>query len=141
MVLSHSETNRFYPNTVYQGNGLTQVVQDGTRSEAILDLIITKMTQLYNKPTILPPIVLSDHQAVLWSHKQEPKKTEARVLPNQTIEPEQFWKVDHNQAVHNIRDATSKTAAFYSTLTSVCNYHFLCPSGENVPYRQTLDDS
>ena len=49
------------------------------------------MNQLYYKPSILPDIGLSDHQAVQWS-----------------------WKAQEKQEVYNAPDATSKTAAFYN---------------------------
>lgn len=50
-------------------NKLCQVVQNNTRGEVILDMIIANMKSVYLRPEILPPVSSSDHNRVFWSPK------------------------------------------------------------------------
>ena len=45
---------------------LKQVAKDPTRCSSILDKIYTNADKWYSKPTILPPVGNSDHNAVLF---------------------------------------------------------------------------
>ena len=47
-------------------HSLKQVVDIPTREESILDLIITKLQDLYCKPSIMAPLETSDHSIVKW---------------------------------------------------------------------------
>lgn len=47
----------------------SQMFKQNTRGNAILDLIVTNMAQYFNPQQILPPIVPSDPNLVLWPLK------------------------------------------------------------------------
>ena len=46
---------------------LKQTVRTPTRSEHVLDLIVTNLHELYNKPSIIAPLGTSDHNVVKWT--------------------------------------------------------------------------
>ena len=65
------------------GGNLTQVVDQPTRAQAILDKIITNVGKFYAKPLISAPIGLSDHSTVLWlpsNLEKVPNKTYTKVV-------------------------------------------------------------
>ena len=45
---------------------MKQIVRAPTTGRAVLDLIVTDMSEFYKEATILPPIANSDHTSVLW---------------------------------------------------------------------------
>ena len=47
--------------------GLKQVVCSPTRESAVLDLIVTDLHDLYDKPCILAPLGSADHHRLLWA--------------------------------------------------------------------------
>ena len=52
---------------ILTNHNLKQVVQDPTRGNNILDLIVTNLSHLYSAPVIFPPLGRSDHNTVMWS--------------------------------------------------------------------------
>lgn len=122
--------NRFDYSSIGRGNGFKQVVKVGTRGDVTLDLIITDMAQLYDKPTILPPLGLSDHQAILWTPKGVRSNNTCQKHQRRLMKPANMysfgqWITSHPwQEVYDAKDVTSKTSAFYSTLSAACNNHF-----------------
>lgn len=122
--------NRLNISDLCRGNGLTQVVKDNTRGDAILDMILTNMPDLYNRPTILPPIGSSDHNSILWCpklnhivHKVVKKKT--RPLRESSLFAFGQWVTTHTwPEVYETKDVLSKADNFYSTLTSAADRFF-----------------
>ena len=58
--------NNFGAPNLLSGHNLKQVVRLPTRGSATLDLIITNLHTLYDKPRILAPLGSGDHSIVLW---------------------------------------------------------------------------
>ena len=58
--------NNFGAPNLLSGHNLKQVVRLPTRGSATLDLIITNLHTLYDKPCILAPLGSGDHSIVLW---------------------------------------------------------------------------
>ncbi len=52
--------------TLSISQNLKQVVDQPTRESAILDLILTNLHNLYDRPNILAPLGSSDHNIVHW---------------------------------------------------------------------------
>ena len=52
---------------------LKQIVQTPTRRNAILDIILTNLHEYYEKPLIMPPFGLSDHNTIIASPKERAK--------------------------------------------------------------------
>ena len=52
--------------TLSTSQNLKQVVHQPTRESAILDLILTNLHDLYDRPDILAPLGSSDHNIVYW---------------------------------------------------------------------------
>ena len=64
-ILLVGDFNRCSFSHLCQRFNLKQIVNQPTRGNATLDLIITNLKDFYNSPHILPPIGLSDHNTVL----------------------------------------------------------------------------
>lgn len=69
--------NRLNTSSLQRHFKLKQLVKSATRGQAILDLILTNMSQYFSSPEISPPFGLSDHNTVLL-------KPEARVTGQST---------------------------------------------------------
>jgi hypothetical protein len=52
---------------ILTNHNLKQVVQDPTRGNNILDLIVTNLSHLYRAPVIFAPLGRSDHNTIMWS--------------------------------------------------------------------------
>ena len=52
---------------IISSHDLKQIVQQPTRGEAILDLIITNLDSFYFPPQVSSPLGSSDHNSILWS--------------------------------------------------------------------------
>jgi UV DNA damage repair endonuclease len=85
---------------------LKQVVDQPTRESAILDLILTNLHNLYDRPNVLAPLGSSDHNIVLWlpsvdnipSHniQAKPVKSLVRRYPRSGIDAFGRWATTHN---------------------------------------------
>ncbi|KAI8487943.1 hypothetical protein Bbelb_343910 [Branchiostoma belcheri] len=60
------DLNRLNTSDICGGNRLVQVVDTPTRGQSILDVIITDLQHYYQKPEVISPLGLSDHNMVLW---------------------------------------------------------------------------
>ena len=125
--LNHLETSQ-----ICCGNGLSQVVNQPTRKDTILDQIITNLACYYNVPEICSPVGTSDHSSVLWSPLNSTltkiNTTRSRVVrPMRDSDIRAFgvWIVDHDwPEVHGQTSATEKCDAFYDTLQSKIDHYF-----------------
>ena len=68
-IILAGDFNRCPVSTILRHFTLKQIVKQPTRGNAILDLILTNMSNFCNTPLVLPPIGLSDHNSVLCSYK------------------------------------------------------------------------
>ena len=59
--------NDFQTSNLLSRHNLKQLVQAPTRGSAILDLIITTLSNLYEAPQVLAPLGSSDQNIVTWS--------------------------------------------------------------------------
>ena len=59
--------NDFQTSNLLSRHNLKQLIQAPTRGSAILDLIITNLSNLYEAPQVLAPLGSSDHNIVTWS--------------------------------------------------------------------------
>ena len=85
---------------------LKQVVDQPTRESAILDLILTNLHNLYDRPNVLAPLGSSDHNIVHWlpsvdnipSHNTQakPVKSLVRRYPRSGIDAFGRWVTTHN---------------------------------------------
>ncbi len=101
------------------GNCLTQVVNKPTRGDAILDLIITDMSNLYHTPNVTSPIGRSDHSCVSWFPKSS-RPINVKVKHKiQTFSDSQicmFGRWIQSQTwneISSVSDVQSKADAFY----------------------------
>ena len=69
-IILAGDFNRCPVSTILRHFTLKQIVKQPTRGNAILDLILTNMSNFCNTPLVLPPIGLSDHNSVLCSYKK-----------------------------------------------------------------------
>ncbi|KAI8510960.1 hypothetical protein Bbelb_118760 [Branchiostoma belcheri] len=122
--------NRLDTSELCRGSLLSQVVKNKTRGNAILDLIVTNMKDVYQCPSILPPIGLSDHSSVLWIPKgkrapDKPTKKLTRPLCQASVHEFGRWVTSHNWSeVYNATGTAAKTNAFYGTLQDAITTFF-----------------
>ncbi|KAI8485726.1 hypothetical protein Bbelb_365600 [Branchiostoma belcheri] len=108
----------------------SQVVNNNTRGNAILDLIITNMRACYKKPEILPPLSLCDHNCVLWKPQVRLKqntcaKKTTRPIREPGLSDFGRWITTYTwEEVFNATTATDKAKAFYGTLTHAIDRFF-----------------
>ncbi len=111
-------------------NNLCQVVQNNTRGDAILDMILTNIKSVYKKPEILPPVSSSDHNCVLWSPKAQvrPPQCIKRVIrPMRESSLNEFGRWITTQSWQDVNEATGtdeKANAFYNTILPEIDRHF-----------------
>lgn len=65
-IIFLGDFNNFDVRNLTRSLGLKQVVSSPTRGSAVLDLIVTDLHDLYDKPCILAPLGSADHHIVLW---------------------------------------------------------------------------
>ena len=83
---------------------LKQIVRTLTRSEHVLDLIVTNLHELYNEPSIIAPLGTSDHNVVKWtpsasgsaqSHGKSISKNHVRRFPQSARDAFGRWCNNH----------------------------------------------
>ena len=111
---------------------MSQVVKEPTRDNAILDLVITNLNKLYERPVVCSPMGYSDHNTVFWSPCNAIIRTEQRT-EKRTIRPlvklHEFgmWITSHTwDEVLNAPTPQEKADVFYSTVHDAINRHFPC---------------
>ncbi len=65
--------NRLNVNRIKHHFQLKQIVQTPTRRNVILNIILTNLHEYYDKPQIMPPFGLSDHNTIIASPKERAK--------------------------------------------------------------------
>ena len=97
--------NDFQTANLLSRHNLKQLVQAPTRGSAILDLIITNLSNLYEAPQVLAPLGSSDHNIVTWSPdltKSNPSlhtksiKRLVRRYPRSCIDAFGRWATSHD---------------------------------------------
>ena len=81
------DVNRLNVSSLCKNNGFKQVVDKPTRGNAILDKIITNVSEYYSPITIGSPIGPSDHSTVMWL----PRKTAETVKSKPVIRTVRPW--------------------------------------------------
>ena len=132
-VIILGDMNNLDVESLCNGGILTQVVDQPTRDQAILDKIITNVGNFYAKPLISAPIGLSDHSSVLWTpnnHEKASNATHTKVVrPLRASDLRDFgsWISNHSwTGVLQADGATNKCENFYYTLQSAINTFFPC---------------
>ena len=117
--------------------GFAQVVTQPTRQGAILDKIITNISEYYKIPNIVPPIGQSDHNVVLWEpkpalHMHKPNLIQSRyVRPIKDSGLREFgqWIVNHKwEDIHNVHHVQAKCDILYQTLDDAIEGYTQCAS-------------
>ncbi len=97
--------NDFDIRNITSNHSLKQIVNQPTRGNAILDLIITNLHNLYSCPSILAPLGSSDHNVVQWLPSSENSKPlspvrsvkrKVRRYPRSGIDAFGRWITTHN---------------------------------------------
>ena len=111
--------------------GFKQVVKESTRQRAVLDKIITNISDHYQKPNILPPVGHSDHNTVHWQPvttsrmQNDIKITCVRPIPDSALREFGQWIVQHDwMEVQNVQDVQTKCDSMYGTLNKQIDRHF-----------------
>ena len=120
---------------ILANHNLKQVVQDPTRGNNILDLIVTNLSHLYSTPVIFAPLGRSDHNTIMWSVDSRCTNNPARSCATKRYvrrftqsSREAFgrwcsthdWFSDTQESV----SATNLTASFTSDLLSAIEQFF-----------------
>ncbi|KAI8481991.1 hypothetical protein Bbelb_402920 [Branchiostoma belcheri] len=122
--------NRTDVSDLCRGNHLQQIVDQPTRKDATLDLIITNLAHLYIPPALLPPLGSSDHNIVHLQPKarmiiNETRTKTVRPMPDSQIRTFGQWIVSHQWSeVLTAADVQSKTDNFYRTMAEKIDQHF-----------------
>ena len=100
-IILAGDFNRCPVSTILRHFTLKQIVKQPTRGNAILDLILTNMSNFCNTPLVLPPIGLSDHNSVLCSYKNAATKnarTKVKIRQGNNAAKTAFgkWLTDFN---------------------------------------------
>ncbi|CAH1239876.1 NCAPD2 [Branchiostoma lanceolatum] len=122
--------NRLDIHQLCLGNELSQIVDFPTRMTATLDLVITNMKQVYEKPSSLPPIGNSDHNIIILKARKPARSNKThrktvRPMPESKIRAFGQWITAHKwEEVINAADTQSKTNAFYDTILNKIDDYF-----------------
>ena len=133
-VTTIGDLNRLDTNQICAGNNLVQVVDKPTRKDAILDKILTNISDYYLTPEISVPIGTSDHDTVIWtskstssSHSNEQRKRVVRPMAESSIRDFGQWIQNHDWPdVYAETTTIAKCDAFYRTLNDALNMYIPC---------------
>ena len=123
------DVNRLDVASLCRNNGFKQVVDKPTRGNAILDKIITNVSEFYLPITIGSPIGPSDHSTVMWLPKKTVEKARSKPV-TRTVRPIKdsdfgTWIVDYDwKDVIGKCKAIESTDAFYDILKQRMDFHF-----------------
>ena len=130
-IILLGDFNRLDIAPLCRGKDLKQVVDSPTRNQVVLDLIITNMSEYYDKPSITSPVGMSDHNSVLWQPANcQPKPNNAvlrtiRPLPDSKIRDFGRWITNHHwEEVLNLNTVEQKYTAFYDTVQGAIDLFF-----------------
>ncbi|KAI8513803.1 hypothetical protein Bbelb_081270 [Branchiostoma belcheri] len=124
------DLNRTDTTALCRGNRLKQVVNQPTRGDVVLDVIITNIYSQYGPPVVGAPVGRSDHNSVLWTPvvTRPHSKSHSRVvrpLKDSDIRAFGTWITKHSwQEVYTAQSTQENTDAFYETLTSGIDHFF-----------------
>ncbi|KAI8493297.1 hypothetical protein Bbelb_293010 [Branchiostoma belcheri] len=124
------DLNRTDTTALCRGNRLKQVVNQPTRGDVVVDVIITNIYSQYGPPVVGAPVGRSDHNSVLWTPvvTRPHNKSHSRVvrpLKDSDIRAFGTWITKHSwQEVYTAQSTQEKTDAFYETLTSGIDHFF-----------------
>ena len=120
---------------ILANHNLKQVVQDPTRGNNILDLIVTNLFHLYSAPAIIAPLGRSDHNTILWSantsctstsNRPSVTKRYVRRFTQSSCEAFGRWCSTHEwfTDIQGFVSATNLTTSFTTELLSATNQLF-----------------
>ena len=129
-VVVLGDFNRTDIRPISRAHSLKQVVNKPTRGDAILDLIITNLSNKYASPSVSSPIGRSDHFTLYWSplvckKKGKVQKKTVRPLLKSHIHEFGRWITSHQwNEVLNAPSTTVKADKFYETVLEAIKTHF-----------------
>ena len=100
-IILVGDFNKCPVSTILRHFTLKQIVKQPTRGNAILDLILTNMSDFCNIPLVIPPVGRSDHNSVLFSYKEGSTKnahTKVKIRQGNNAAKTAFgkWLTDFN---------------------------------------------
>ncbi|XP_033638568.1 uncharacterized protein LOC117299218 [Asterias rubens] len=124
------DLNRTDTNPICRAHALKQVVDKPTRNDAILDVIITNIKNLYSSPVVSTLVGRSDHNTIYWSPSGNKivngvHVRSVRPLPKPSMHEFGRWITAHQwEEVLNATSTGEKSDAFYSTINAALDLHF-----------------
>ena len=140
--LCGGDVNRLNINSILDSYGaLKQCVTIPTRNKAILEIVLSDISNLYHPPTTLPPLQVdcdkpgsdSDHNIVIFAPKSDANYKIERAKKSFKVRPlpdSQVYKFEHElincdwATVLNSQNIDDKVNNFHQILTSSLDKHF-----------------
>ncbi|XP_071944695.1 uncharacterized protein [Antedon mediterranea] len=129
-VLVLGDFNRLNINPLCRAHSLKQIIDEPTRGDAILDLVITNLKNYYKKPIVCSPIGRSDHNTIYLPPigcSKTGKQIKRLVRPLRKHCIYEFGRWITNHPWYEVLDASStsdKADAFYTTVQDAIDNHF-----------------
>jgi len=120
-------------NDILANHNLRQIVNESTRGNNILDLIITNLDNKYKPPEITAPLGSSDHNTIEWrpnttnnNGKIPTTHSYVRRFPQSSIDAFGRWVSNHSwfSDIENLTCATALTSSFTNELKTAINNFF-----------------
>ena len=122
--------NRTGISPICRARAIKQIVDEPTRDDAILDIIITNIGNLYSSPTVCVPVGHSDHNTIYWSPcglKTVGSANKRTVRPLLKPRMHEFgrWITKHSwDEVLKATSTQNKSDTFYNTINNAMAIHF-----------------